>query len=130
MNGISITVSGNIVVPTNGVTVLETVVGAFTTVDIKIYAGASIFVGGDGIQVGETVSDPTSTAVITLENSGLIETTGTGQGVDCSELISPFQSITITNGATGTIQAADADAILTGENGRRCDPDWRERDHR
>ena len=113
---INIDVSGNIMVPDNGVTVLETVVGSFTTVNITVDPGVSIVVGGDGVQVGETVSDPTSTAVITLDNSGLIETTGTGQALDFSQLISPAENITITNEATGTIQSADADAILTGES--------------
>ena len=116
MSGISVDVSGNIVVPNNGVLILENIPGAFTTVVVTIEASASIEVGGDGVQIGETVADPSSTAIFTLDNAGLIETTsGTGQGLDFSQLISPAESITVTNEAGATIQAADGDAILAGD---------------
>src|SRR5580692_695195 len=112
MTGISVDVSGNIVEPNNGVLILELIPGAFTTVDVTIEASASIKVGGDGVQIGETVADPSSTAIFTLDNAGLIETTsGTGQGIDFSQLISPAESIALTNEAGATIQAADGDAI-------------------
>jgi hypothetical protein len=116
VNGVSINVSGNIAVPTNGIVVLETIPGAIPTINITIDEGASVIVGGTGVLIGETTPDSTSTMVVTLDNAGVIQTTGTAQGVDCSELISPFQSISIINEATGTIQSADADAILAGEN--------------
>ncbi|MBR0697046.1 calcium-binding protein [Bradyrhizobium lablabi] len=58
--------------------------------------------------------------VVTLDNSGTIQSTGTGasngQAIDFADLVSATGTVHLTNGSTGLIQAADADAIRGGVN--------------
>jgi hypothetical protein len=66
-------------------------------------------VGDDAYQVNKAGS------TVTLTNSGLIEATGAGQGLDWAALNTNTGTNTIIN--TGTITAADSDAVRPGQNG-------------
>lgn len=58
----------------------------------------------------------TSSAVISIDNSGTISSTAGGQAIDLGDLVSTNLAITITNRAGGTITASDNDAIMAGMN--------------
>ncbi|WP_158916534.1 autotransporter-associated beta strand repeat-containing protein [Caulobacter sp. S45] len=75
---------------------------------------------GDAVRITATTLDTTATGVFTIDNAGVIKSTGVGsdngQAIDFNDLVSPLAKSTITNEATGLIQAADADAIRGGVN--------------
>ncbi|HEY8064538.1 MAG TPA: autotransporter domain-containing protein [Methylosinus sp.] len=77
-------------------------------------AGATIQSQNDALQVGTAVASGT----IVVNNSGLIQATGTGsnngQAIDFGNIVAGTASITINNFATGVLQTADADGIRPG----------------
>jgi autotransporter-associated beta strand protein len=77
-------------------------------------AGGVIQAGGVGVKL---LADAThgATGTFVVVNAGTIKSTGSGQAIDFSDLTSPTQT-TITNQATGLIQAANGDAIQPGAN--------------
>ena len=83
-------------------------------------AGGTIQGLTDAIRITAATLSPTATGTFTIDNAGTIKSTGTGanngQAIDFNDLTSPLGHITITNQATGLLQAADADAIRTGTN--------------
>ena len=88
--------------------------------DLTNTAGGTIQSAGDAIRITATTLSPTATGTFTIDNAGAIKSTGTGanngQAIDFNDLVSPLGHVTITNEATGLIQAADADAIRPGAN--------------
>ncbi|RAI40065.1 autotransporter domain-containing protein [Rhodoplanes roseus] len=58
---------------------------------------------------------PSSASVITIDNAGLISSTSSGQALDL-DAIASAATVTIVNRSTGTISAADNDAIRPGNN--------------
>jgi hypothetical protein len=83
-------------------------------------AGGTIQGLTDAIRITAATLSPTATGTFTIDNAGTIKSTGTGanngQAIDFNDLVSPLGHVTITNQATGLIQAADADAIRPGAN--------------
>lgn len=83
-------------------------------------AGATIQSQDDAVRVtaGDTGSNTTATGTYSIDNAGTIKTidAGSGQALDLTDLTSPGDAGTITNEATGVIEAADADAIRPGAN--------------
>jgi hypothetical protein len=75
---------------------------------------------GDTVRITAGTLSPTATGTFVIDNAGIIKSTGTGgnngQAIDFNDLASPLGSVTITNEATGLIQAADADAVRPGTN--------------
>lgn len=74
-------------------------------------AGGKILGNNDAFKISAGTNK--SSAVITIENSGLIDG-GQGQAFDFADLTSPTNVITITNFASGVIQSATADAMRPG----------------
>jgi len=91
-----------------------------TSFDLTNAAGGTIQGLTDAIRITATTLSPTATGTFTIDNAGTIKSTGTGanngQAIDFNDLTSPLGHVTITNQATGLIQAADADAIRSGTN--------------
>ena len=83
-------------------------------------AGATIQGLTDAVRITAGTLSPTATGTFVIDNAGTIKSIGTGatngQALDLNDLTSPLGSVTITNQATGLLQAADADAIRTGTN--------------
>src|SRR5712671_1124372 len=75
---------------------------------------------GDAVRITATTLATTATGTFAIDNAGTIQSTGVGanngQAIDFNDLVSPLGHVTITNQATGIIQAADADAIRPGAN--------------
>jgi Ca2+-binding RTX toxin-like protein len=82
--------------------------------------GGTIQSTGDAVRITATTLSTTATGTFAIDNAGTIQSTGTGanngQAIDFNDLVSPLGHVTITNQATGVIQAADADAIRPGVN--------------
>ncbi|WP_341992905.1 hypothetical protein, partial [Azorhizobium sp. AG788] len=78
-------------------------------------ARGSITGSNDAIKIAGTAAS-TSSAVISINNAGTIESTGTGRAIDLGDLVSPNLSISITNLTTGRIQSQRDDAIKVGSN--------------
>jgi hypothetical protein len=91
-----------------------------TSFNLTNAASGTIQSPGDAIRITATTLSPTATGMFTIDNAGTIKSTGTGanngQAIDFNDLTSPLGHVTITNQATGLIQAADADAIRPGTN--------------
>lgn len=89
--------------------------GTSMTFTITNRANATIQSQNDAIQINPTVTSGT----MLVNNYGLIQSTGVnsnnGQGIDFNAVTGG--TITITNFATGIIQAADSDAIRPGNGG-------------
>jgi RTX calcium-binding nonapeptide repeat (4 copies) len=83
-------------------------------------AGGTIQGLTDAVRITAATLSPTATGTFTIDNAGTIKSIGTGanngQAIDFNDLTSPLGHVTITNQATGLLQAADADAIRTGTN--------------
>jgi hypothetical protein len=82
--------------------------------------GGTIQSNGDAMRITASVlsTNAATNYVVNVDNAGTIKSTGTGanngQAIDFNDLVSPFGKVTITNEATGIIQAADADALRPG----------------
>jgi autotransporter-associated beta strand protein len=75
---------------------------------------------GDTVRITAGTLTATAVGAFALDNAGTIKSTGVGanngQAIDFNDLVSTNGSVTITNEATGLIQAADADAVRAGAN--------------
>ena len=75
---------------------------------------------GDAVRISATTLSATAAGTFSIDNAGVIQSTGVGanngQAIDFNDLVSINGHVTITNEATGVIQAADADAIRPGTN--------------
>jgi Ca2+-binding RTX toxin-like protein len=92
-----------------------------TSFSVTNQLGGIIQSSADGIRITADTLSATATGTFVVDNAGTIRTTGigddaNGQAIDFNDLVSPLGSVTITNQATGLLQAADADAIRTGTN--------------
>ena len=92
-----------------------------TSFSVTNEAGGTIQSAADAIRITTTTLSPTATGTFVVENAGTIRTTGVGddnngQAIDFNDLTSPLGNVTITNQATGLLEAADADAVRTGVN--------------
>ena len=74
----------------------------------------------DTVRITAGTLTPTASYTIDVDNAGTIMSIGTGgsngQALDFNDLLSTNGHVSITNEATGLIQAADADAIRGGVN--------------
>ena len=88
--------------------------------ELDNHQGGTIQSQGDTVRITATTLSGNPTGSFTIDNSGTIKSTGTGanngQAIDFNDLVSANGHVTITNEATGLIQAADADAIGPGSN--------------
>ncbi|MFW7268973.1 autotransporter domain-containing protein [Gluconacetobacter sp. Hr-1-5] len=80
-------------------------------VSVDIGAGAVLSASDDGIHGGDATS-----GTVSITNSGTIESTAGGQGIDLNDFVGPDNTSTITNNAGGVIRADDADGIRPGAN--------------
>ncbi|WBL79302.1 hypothetical protein I3J27_02420 [Bradyrhizobium xenonodulans] len=75
---------------------------------------------GDAVRITAATLTTSATYSIIVDNSGTIQSTGTGasngQAIDFTDLVSTSGTIHLTNQATGVIKTADADAIRGGVN--------------
>ncbi len=108
--------SGVITAEDHGVLIKATDLAYFQTVTVVNSSTGTISGGSDGVTITANYLNPAASGDFILDNAGRIESTGTGNGVNFSDLASANVHITITNEAYGTIQAADNDAILAGTN--------------
>ena len=120
----AISINGTNVIITNAGTIQDTKAGdraidtGFSDGDFNITLDNSglITSSGDAFRINAD----TGNGKIVIMNSGTISSTGTGgnngQALDFNNIVSGTGSISITNAATGVIEAADADAIRPGAN--------------
>lgn len=120
----AISINGTNVIITNAGTIQDTKAGdraidtGFSDGDFNITLDNSglITSSGDAFRINAD----TGNGKIVIMNSGTISSTGTGgnngQALDFNNIVSGTGSISITNTATGVIEAADADAIRPGAN--------------
>jgi hypothetical protein len=92
-----------------------------TSFSVVNQAGGTIQSASDGIRITANTLSPTATGTFTIDNAGTIRSNGVGddangQAIDFNDLTSPLGSVTITNQATGLLEAADADAVRAGTN--------------
>ena len=108
--------SGTVTAAGYGVLITATDLGYFGTVNVTNTSTGAIHGGHDGLKITADTLNPAATGDFVLNNAGLIESTGTGHGVNFGDLISPLETVTLTNAGSGIIRAADATAILAGAN--------------
>lgn len=84
-----------------------------TDISINIGTGSSIISEDDGVQAKSYTE---GSAVISLTNSGTIESTSGGQSIDFDNISSTSSSTTIINTSTGSLISDDADGIRPGNN--------------
>lgn len=84
-----------------------------TAVSITVESGGSIVSEDDAIT---TKTIDTSVGTISITNNGTITSTVSGQAIDLDDVSAPGVTTTITNGATGSIIALDADGVRPGAN--------------
>nr|WP_155820545.1 hypothetical protein [Komagataeibacter europaeus] len=82
-----------------------------TDISVDIGTGAKVVGSDDGIHGGNATA-----GAVTITNSGTIESTQGGQGIDLNDFVGPDNKTTITNNAGGLIKADDADGIRPGAN--------------
>jgi len=103
-----------------GINLNTTNLSNVTSFQLTNNAGATIQGLTDAVRITATTLSPTATGTFVIDNAGTIRSTGTGatngQALDLNDLVSPLGSVTITNQATGLLEAADADAVRTGVN--------------
>lgn len=85
-------------------------VSTFTLINEE---GGKIIGGDDAFKIAADAGNNASSAVITIENHGLIDG-GAGQALDFADLTSSTNTITIINHATGVLQSSEADGIRPG----------------
>lgn len=85
-------------------------VSTFTLINEE---GGKIIGGDDAFKIAADADNNASSAVITIENHGLIDG-GAGQALDFADLTSATNKITIINHATGVLQSSEADGIRPG----------------
>jgi len=80
------------------------------------HAGGVIQSQDDAVRITASTLTGNPTGTFSIDNAGIIQTVGVGSGqaIDFKDLVSTNGHVTITNEATGLIQAADADAIRPG----------------
>lgn len=76
-------------------------------------AGALIQGTNDGLRFQ---TNPTAGGTLKIVNAGTIQSVGDGQAIDLETLNNPAFTTTLSNEASGVIQAAGNDAIKTGSN--------------
>jgi len=86
-----------------------------TTFSVTNQFGGTIISQADAIRATADSGLDTTTGTFTIDNSGTITATNGGQAIDFDDIESTAATVTITNRATGIIQAAEADAIRPGE---------------
>ena len=88
--------------------------------ELDNHQGGTIQSQGDTVRITATTLTGNPAGTFTLDNAGTIKSTGiggnNGQAIDFNDLVSANGHVTITNEATGLIQAADADAVRGGTN--------------
>jgi hypothetical protein len=109
--GVTINNSGMIAAPQRGIDTLADFTAGSITLNNNL--GATLTSPNDAFRI-DTDIDPGG--IIVVNNSGTIESTASGQAIDFNNLMSAAVHVTITNEATGVIQAANADAVRPGEN--------------
>ena len=111
--GIVIDNSGTIESTGNGARGIRFNGGTDMTFTINNREGGIIQAQDDAIQVSPGVRSGT----IVVTNSGLIQSTNGGQGIDFSNIVNGSASVTITNTATGRITANNNDGVRPGFGG-------------
>ena len=103
-----------------GINLNTTNLSNITSFELTNNEGATIQGLTDAVRITAGTLSPTATGTFVIDNAGTIRSTGTGatngQALDLNDLVSPLGSVTITNQATGLLEAADADAVRTGAN--------------
>jgi Ca2+-binding RTX toxin-like protein len=88
--------------------------------ELDNHQGGTIQSQGDTVRITATTLTGNPAGSFALDNAGTIQSTGVGgnngQAIDFNDLVSTNGHVTITNEATGLIQAADADAVRAGTN--------------
>lgn len=74
--------------------------------------GGQIISENDGFKINVDITS----GAVTIDNQGLISSTGGGQAIDFGDLESGAIAVVINNYATGVIRSADADGVRPGEN--------------
>lgn len=83
---------------------------SLVSLSITNQAGGTISATDDAIKIPSPAAS-TAAPLITIENSGTIQSTDSGQAIDLADIASKNATITITNKAGGVISAADNDGI-------------------
>ncbi|AMN43158.1 beta strand repeat-containing protein [Rhodoplanes sp. Z2-YC6860] len=90
------------------------------TFTLNNHLGGTVQSQGDAVRISASTLTGNPSGTFTVDNAGTIQSTGVGgnngQAIDFNDLVSTNGKVTITNEATGLIQAADADAIRAGTN--------------